>query len=128
MSEACLLWDINAPYESLSHPQSITICRRPIYSLPIMSPLRNVLLGLSSISSIVLASPIKENPLGQAASNLLCDLENPILQAFDARASATAFCSSYLSIPVLTFSATVTATTYVFPTPTTDITTLISLV
>jgi hypothetical protein len=75
-----------------------------------MSALR-ILLALASISSIGFASPIKDGPPARP-SNVLCSIENPIIQALGAQKSATAFCSSYLAIPTKTLYATVTATAY----------------
>lgn len=68
-----------------------------------------VVLALSTIFSVSLASPIQGG-----GGNALCVLENPILQAFGAQSSASAFCSSFLTIATKTVYATVAVTTYVF--------------
>jgi hypothetical protein len=73
-----------------------------------MSSLRNLLV-VSFFASIVFASPIKDDVAARA--NILCEIENPIIQALGAQQSATAFCSSYLAIPTQTLYATVTTTT-----------------
>jgi hypothetical protein len=78
-----------------------------------MSSLRNVLLAFSAISSVVQASPIHEELAARGSSNILCEIENPIILALGAEKSATAFCSTYLAIPTSTLSTTVTETTYV---------------
>lgn len=73
-----------------------------------------LLLALSSFASLAYAAPVQEELEDRGLAKLLCALENPIFSAFGATASATAFCSSYLSIATQTFSTTVTDTMHVF--------------
>ncbi|KAH6648133.1 hypothetical protein BKA67DRAFT_579618 [Truncatella angustata] len=76
-----------------------------------MTSLRNILFSLYSLSSLAYAAPLQEDLEGRNLNKLLCALENPIISVLGAKTSATAFCSSYLSIATQTFSATATTST-----------------
>lgn len=68
------------------------------------------LLILAGLGALVQGHVVPEK---RATSPAICTTVNKLVTAAKQQAAATAFCSSYLSIPVVTFSKTVSTQTRV---------------
>ncbi|ETS77421.1 hypothetical protein PFICI_11295 [Pestalotiopsis fici W106-1] len=80
-----------------------------------MSLIRNAVIALGSLSSLVSAVPANgildaRNVTNSNSSSTACGLVNPVVTSLGSPASATAFCSSFFSISTQTFTETSTVT------------------